>query len=171
MNKPLVNRVAQSKLITIKLEEWISTEEAVDFDIADFLFKGLIIKEKEFREALDLHIWEQYSNKNFRIHCSKDVIIPIWAYMLITSKVSPYAKSISFGTKDEVISELLLEKIHDLDLSIYKNQKVVIKGCGDYNLKPLVYIKLVNRLNPIVQSLMFGEPCSTVPIFKQSKAK
>ena len=167
INKPLVNRVAQSGLITLKLEDFFPTEEICIFDLKDYLFKGLILREKDFREALKTHDWEQYSGKNLAVFCSIDAIIPMWAYMLVTVNAEPVANRVFQGTPEQFIAFSFFEKISKIDFSQYQDQRVIVKGCADQPIPPFAYAELTNRLRPVAKSIMFGEPCSTVPIYKK----
>jgi len=170
MSDALVNRVASSGLITLKPEEWAPSTRPESFDLKDNLFMGLILKEQDFRENMKSHDWSQYKDKVLCVFCSADAIIPSWAYMLVTTMASPIAKEVFFGTPEQWMSRQLLNYIEQLDLTPYQDQRVIIKGCSDeIAIGPEIYVALTSRLVPIVKSLMFGEPCSTVPVFKRSK--
>lgn len=162
----IVNKVANSSLITIDLEEWFP-EDVVSIDIADYLFQGLILKEKDFREALKLVDWKQFENKNVAVFCSADAIVPTWAFMLISINLAPFAKKITFGSEQKLIEEIYSDKIDALLLTDYTEKRIVIKGCSKKNVPILAYVKLVAKLQPIAKSIMYGEPCSTVPLFKK----
>lgn len=167
IDKPLVNRVAASGLITLKLEEYFPKEELALFDLKDFLFMGLILKEKDFREALKDHDWTQYEGKNLAVFCSADAIIPVWAYMLVTTYAAPHAKDVFQGTADEFYKYAFQKALDALDVSQYEDQRIVIKGCSDKPVPPSAYVELTRKLQPYARSIMYGEPCSTVPIFKK----
>lgn len=167
--KPLVNRVAASSLITIKLEELLPASEVITFDLKDYLFMELILKEKDFRAALKAHDWNQYEQKYVTINCSVDAIIPIWAYMLVTTYAQPYALDVYLGTEEEFIQQYFQDQIQQLDLEQYAQQRLVIKGCSEKPVPTTAYVELTKRLRPIAKSILFGEPCSTVPIYKQPK--
>ena len=167
MENEIVNKVQQSGIITIDPEEFYPAEECVEYDIAQNLWQGLVLKEKDFREFIATHNWIVYQNKNIALYCSADAIIPNWAYMLLTSALKPYANKIVFGNKSQLISEIISEKIDQLDATKYKDTRVIIKGCGEKEIPASVYVKLSDKLLPEVKSLMFGEPCSTVPVFKR----
>jgi hypothetical protein len=169
MSGVIVNKVAESALQTIDLEAWIPTEEPVLFDLKDFLFMGLIVKEKEFRSALQQTDTTVFNDKVVLVTCSVDAIIPMWAYMLVASLLQPVAKEVILASKEEWKKRKLLEAIAALDISGYKDQRVVIKGCGDEPIPEAAYLEITSRLRPIVKSIMYGEPCSTVPIYKQPK--
>jgi hypothetical protein len=169
-DKPLVNRVAESGLITLNLEDFFPQEEVVVFDIKDYLFMGLILKEKDFRDACKNHDWAQYEGKNLVIDCSADAIIPMWAYMLVTASAAPYAKDIFQGTVDNFYRAYYFKQLAAFDASEYEGKRIVIKGCGDKPVPAEAYVGLTHRLQPYAQSIMYGEPCSTVPIFKRPRA-
>ncbi len=166
--QPIENRVEKSGLITINLEDFIPKEEILDLDLKDFLFQGIILKEKEFRNNVDAFDWSQFNDKVAAIHCSTDALIQQWAYMLITSKLLS-AKSIYFGTINEVREMMHLENIRQFDVEELKGKKVIVKGCGREQVSDAAYLEISKKLLPTVQSLMFGEACSTVPIYKQKR--
>jgi hypothetical protein len=163
----LVNKVAQSGLITLDLEDFFPKEEILVFDIKDFLFRGLILKEVEFRSALKSHDWSLYKNKIVTVDCSSDAIIPQWAYMLITVYLSAQTNRIYFGNREEAEYSIFLENLRSIDVLKYENEKIVIKGCGTKTVTGEAYLEITKKLQPVVRSLMFGEPCSTVPVFKK----
>ncbi len=168
MEQPaLVNRVAQSGLITLDLETFYPEGEIVAFDLKDYLFMGLILKEKDFREALKAHDWTQYAGKNVAVFCSADAIIPMWAYMLVTAYAAPYARDIFQGQPEQFVEAAFLKKIATLDLAPYEGKRLVVKGCSDRPVPPSAYVEITRRLQPIALSIMFGEPCSTVPVYKR----
>jgi hypothetical protein len=169
MSEMIVNKVAESALQTIDLETFISKEEPVLFDLKDFLFMGLIIKEKEFRASLQQTDTSVYRDKVVLISCSADAIIPMWAYMLVASLLQPVAKELFLGSAEEWKKKKLMEAIAAFDTTVYKDQRVVVKGCGDEPIPEAAYLEITNKLRPIAKSIMYGEPCSTVPIFKQPK--
>lgn len=170
MSETLVNKIANSGLITLKPEEWVPVSDPLVIDLKDFLFKGLILKEQEFRDQLKQHNWDQYLHQSICIYCSVDAIIPSWAYMLIATHASPYAKEVFFGTKKQWIIRQVMTYIEHLDVSPYKDQRVIIKGCSDdVEIGPEIYLALTQKLVPVVKSLMFGEPCSTVPVYKRPR--
>lgn len=166
----IVNKVAESALTTIDLEELLPKEEPVLFDLKDFLFMGLIVKEKEFRESLLNTNLGQYQNKTALVVCSTEAIIPMWAYMLVASHLQPVVKEMFLGSVEEWKKTKLLEAIAFLDVSKYKDQRIVIKGCGNYPVPEAAYMEITKRLRPVAKSIFYGEPCSTVPIFKQPKS-
>jgi len=166
---PLVNKVAASGLVTLKLEEYFPKEELALFDLKDYLFMGLILKEKDFREALKEHDWLQYEGKNLAVFCSADAIIPVWAYMLVTVYAAPYARDVFQGTADEFYKHIFQKALDQMDATAYTGQRIVIKGCSDKPVPPSAYVELTRKLQPHALSIMYGEPCSTVPIFKRPK--
>jgi hypothetical protein len=168
-DKPLVNRVAQSGLITINLEKYFPAEPLVTFDLKDYLFMELILKEKDFREALKAHDWAQYQGVNLVVFCSTDAVIPVWAYMLVAAYAEPYAHAIFQGSPEEFYKMAIFKALDQLDPAAYEGQRIVIKGCSDKPVPPAAYLELTRRLRPFAQSIMFGEPCSTVPIFKRPR--
>ncbi|MFT5165789.1 MAG: hypothetical protein ACI8P3_001018 [Saprospiraceae bacterium] len=171
MDKPLVNKVAGSGLITINLEDFFPKAEVMVFDLKDYLFMELILKEKDFREALKEHDWTQYDEKNLVIQCSTDAIIPVWAYMLVAACAEPHAKKIFQGDIDTFYKVAFMSALDQVDASQYDQQRIVIKGCSDKPVPPAAYVELTRKLRPYAQSIMYGEPCSTVPIFKRPRKK
>jgi hypothetical protein len=172
MSEVPVNRIAASGLITLKPEEWAPVSATQSFDLRDYLFMGLILKEKDFREQLKAFDWATIQGKTLCVYCSTDAIIPDWAYMLITSLATPYARDIFFGTPEQWVNSEILHHIGQMDVAPYSGQRVVIKGCTDkVKLSPGIYMALTHKLTPVVASLMFGEPCSTVPVYKRKRAE
>jgi hypothetical protein len=166
MSDVFVNKVANSGLITLDLEQFLPKGEDAVFDLKDHLFMGLILKEKDFREALKNLDWSVYENKNVAITCSVDAVIPVWAYMLVVSYLQPVAREVFAGTADEMKKFLFLKNIEAVNISDYADQRVVVKGCGEVPIDTYAYAEITKRLRPVVKSIMYGEPCSTVPIFK-----
>jgi hypothetical protein len=171
MEDEIVNRVAQSSLVTFDLEEYYHKGDRILFDLKDCLYEGLILKEKDFREYISVHEWNQYTGKNIAITCSADAIIPKWAYMLVATKLTPVAHTVVFGTLSDLENSLYNEALRSIDLKKFKDQKVVIKGCGKYPVPEYAYVEITRLLTPVVSSLMYGEPCSTVPLYKRPKQK
>lgn len=169
MDQPLVNRVANSGLITLKLEEFFPTQPLAAFDLKDYLFMEMILKEKDFREALKKHDWEQYDGKILLVYCSADAIIPVWAYMLVASYAAPYTFDIYQGEAEDFYRSYFLRQLDQLDTEQYRDQRLVIKGCSDHPVPPAAYLEITRRLQPLVKSIMYGEPCSTVPVYKQPR--
>ena len=166
----LINKVSQSGLVTIKLEDFYPEHEIKVFDIKDYLFQGLILKELDFRKALKEHNWEQYRNCFLTVFCSTDAIIPTWAYMLVATHTSGVALDVSFGDKQEFLRNYFQQKIRDLDPEEYRDAKLVINGCSDKDVPASAYLEITRLLKPYVSSIMFGEPCSTVPVYKRAKS-
>jgi hypothetical protein len=169
MEDVIVNKVAESGLITIDLEEYYPKEETAVFDLKDHLFMGLILKEKDYREALKNLDWSIYQNKNVCLTCTADAVIPVWAYMLTASYLQPVAKEIVFGDEDFLHRSLFLKNLSKLNPADFTDKRVVIKGCGDKNISETAYVEVTRLLRPVVKSIMYGEPCSTVPIYKKTK--
>jgi len=162
-----VNKVAESGLITIDLENWYPKGEVVVFDLKDYLFMGMIVKEKEFRDTLKNTDWEVYRNKMVSIICSVDAIIPSWAFMLVASYLQPVCKELALATPEEMRKQVFLRNIQSINSVDYKDQRVIVKGCGDTPIGDFAYLEITRILRPVVRSLMYGEPCSTVPVFKK----
>lgn len=169
LEQPLVNRVAQSGLVTIDLEELYPAGEVVPFDLKGYLFMELILKEKDFREALKAHDWSQYQGKNLAVFCSADAIIPMWAYMLVATYAAPFANDIAQTTPDLFAEMAFLKKLSTLNISDYEGKRIVVKGCSDKPVPPSAYLEITRRLQPVALSIMFGEPCSTVPVYKKGR--
>jgi len=167
MSEPIINKVAESGLISLDLTHFIPSAEIVLFDIKQYLFMELILKEKDFRAALASADLSIYQDKIVGIYCSTDAIIPMWANMLIASALQPFAKAIYFGDENKVREQILLEGISQIDLTEYLDQRVVVKGCGETPIGESAYIAITNKLRPVVKSIMYGEPCSTVPVYKK----
>lgn len=165
--KEIINRVSASSLITFDLEEYYQPGERVLIDVKDQLYKGLILKEKDFREFIKQHDWSLYQNKFVAVSCSADAIIPTWAFMLVAIALRPYAKVIEFGTIENLEEKLFHEALSKVNWSQFQNTKVVVKGCSKVNVPASAYVHTVTKLQPIVASLMFGEACSTVPLYKK----
>jgi Protein of unknown function (DUF2480) len=169
MDTQFVNKVAESGIITLDLETFFSKQEVAVFDLKDYLFMGLILKEKDFREALKNLDISQYAGKAVAITCTADAVIPMWAYMLVASCVQPVAAAIFFGNEKAFEEAALLKNIEAVNTDEYYGQRVVIKGCGEKPIPESAYIKITEKLRPVVKSIMYGEPCSTVPVYKQPK--
>lgn len=166
---PLVNRVANSGIQVFNLEDHYPPAPILEIDLKQFLFKELILREKEFRSALKEIDWDQYDGKIVLVFQSNDAIIPIWAYMLVSNYLTGKAKYIYNGDKNSFLSHYYKNLIDKLDASIYDEQRVVIKGCSNKPVPASAYAALTSKLKPYAQSIMFGEPCSTVPIFKRPR--
>lgn len=167
MNVGLVNKVAESGIVTLNLEDYFPKEEVAVFDMKDFLFMGLILKEKDFREALKVLDTTPFTNKIVGLTCSADAVIPMWAYMLVASALQPVASEIIFGEKDTAANKILIRNITAISPEEYRDKRVVIKGCGELPVSEEAYIEITKTLRPVAKSIMYGEPCSTVPVFKK----
>lgn len=171
MEKALVNKVANSGLVTINLEEFFPVNDIVSFDLKDHLFHGLILKEKDFRQALKEIDWTIYADKHLCIYCSADAIIPTWAYMLVASLAADHAETVYQGTEKEFLSHYYNHILEDLNIDEYNEKRLIIKGCSNKPVPPAAYAALTKKLRPIALSIMYGEPCSTVPIYKRPRKK
>ncbi len=169
MEQALINRVANSSLVTIDLEEMYPIGEIVPFDLKGYLFMELILKEKDFREALLALDWEQYRGKNLAVFCSADAIIPLWAYMLVATHAAPYVNDIALCEPAEFAGQAFLKKLATFDLQPFEGKRIVVKGCSDKPVPASAYLEITRKLQPIALSIMFGEPCSTVPVYKRAK--
>jgi hypothetical protein len=167
MAEEIINRVAASGIEEINLEDFYPDQKVAVFDIKPHLFMELILKEKEFRDALLKIDWSQYLDKIVAVTCSADAIIPVWAYMLVASYLQPVARKIIFGTENDALKELFLERISSIDIQQFTDKRVVIKGCGNLPVGEYAYMEITKRLRPVVKSIMYGEACSTVPIYKK----
>ena len=167
MSEAIVNKVANSGLITVDLEKYLPKDDIMTFDLGDHLFMGLILKEKDFREALKNLDWSIYQDKYVAITCSADAVIPAWAYMLVVTYLDSIAKDSYVGTAGEMQKHLFIKNIAAIDLNEFAGQRIVVKGCGDVNIESFAYAEITKVLQPAVKSIMYGEPCSTVPVYKR----
>ena len=167
MSEEIINRVAQSKLVTFDLEDYYLEGKREVLDIKDWLHEGFILKEKEFRAFVDQHDWEQYQDAYVALQCSSDAIVPGWAFMLIATKLQPFAKKTVKGSLENLETSLYQSVLEQLDLLDYQDKYVIIKGCSHKPVPPNAYLLRTARLQPLVKSLMYGEACSSVPLFKQ----
>lgn len=163
----IVNRVSQSVLVTFDLEDYYPKGQRVVLDIKDWLFEGIILREKEFRQQLESHDWEQYKEAYVALNCSSDAIIPGWAYMLITTKLQPYVIKTVVGSLEDLETALYQNIIEKLDVSAYKDVPVIIKGCSKKPVPPNAYIMATLKIQTVAKSIMYGEACSAVPLFKR----
>lgn len=166
MEEVFVNKVANSGLITINLEDFFPQGDRTFIDIKDALFMGLVLKEKDFRDWVKNHDWQQYQEHYVAVGCSTDAIVPTWAYMLIANKLVGIAKEIVFGDLSALEAVLWEKQLSNFDAMQYQGEKIVIKGCGDLPVTAAAYTLITSKLTPVVKSIMYGEPCSTVPIYK-----
>jgi hypothetical protein len=169
MENEIVNKVSQSGLITIDLEEFYPAGERVLFDIKELLFQGLVLREKDFREFIKNEDWNKYKDKYVALTCSADAIVPTWAYMLLASQLEPIAKKVVFGNLESLETILYSEILSKININNYKNARVVIKGCGNLPIPKSAYVQITSLLRPLAKSIMYGEPCSTVPLYKKLK--
>jgi hypothetical protein len=167
MAEEIINRVANSKLKVIDLEDFYPEGKRVLFDIKDWLFQGLVLREKEFRAHVLAHDWSQYQNCYVALHCSIDAIVPDWAYMLISIRLQEIAKLTIIGSLEQLESILYTSIISDLEVSIYRDMPVIIKGCSHKPVPANALVLLSQKLKPVAKSIMFGEACSSVPLFKR----
>jgi hypothetical protein len=165
----IVNRVANSGVVSLDLEDYYHAGERVVFDIKDQLFQGLILREKDFREFLKANDWSQYKGKNVAIICSEDAIVPTWAYMLLAVQLEPFANSIVFGDLTVLEDYLFRQALAQINPEDFAGKRVVVKGCSKFPVPVSAYVEITRLLKPVVQSLMYGEPCSTVPVYKKPK--
>ena len=169
MHEEIVNKVATSALVQLDLESYYPKEQIVLFDLKPHLFMGLILKEKEFRETLQNHHWTIYQDKLVAVTCTADAIIPAWAYMLVASYLQPVAIDFVFGSESEALKQRFISNIRQVDAERFRDQRVVVKGCGDVKIDEYAFLEITKKLRPVAKSIMYGEPCSTVPIYKAKK--
>lgn len=167
MEQEIVNKVANSGLITIDLEELVDKRERVALDIKDQLFQGLLLREKDFRNFIAEHNWEQYRDKHVAVFCSTDAILPKWAFMLLAQALQPFAASVVYGSAEQLETMLYQQALTEINAEEYRDKRIVIKGCGDKDVPTFAYVELTRILTPVAKSIMYGEPCSTVPVFKR----
>ena len=169
MKEEIINRVANSGLITIDLSNYAPKYCISELDIKEFLFEGVVLKEKEFRLSLKRFDFEKYKNEAVALFCSTNAIVPMWAYMLISSYLKEVCCRIHCGEKEKVFQNLILSEIKKINVSEFKDKKVIVKGCGSIPLDASLYIAITEKLQENVSSLMFGEACSAVPVYKKKK--
>ena len=167
MEKEIVNRVAQSQLITFDLEDYYPKGERMVLDIKDWLHEGIILREKEFRAHVDRQDWPAYQNANVALQCSSDAIIPGWAYMLVASKLAPFAKKVVIGNLEDLETVLYQTILENMDVSTFKDKPVIIKGCSHKPVPENAYIMALSKIQQVAKSVMYGEACSSVPLFKR----
>lgn len=166
----IVNRVAASSLKVFDLEEYYVPGERVLLDIKDQLYQGMILKEKSFRDFIKGHDWSQYQGKLVAITCSEDAIVPTWAYMLLATALAPFARAVVFGSLEDLEAKLFYEALSQVDWHQYRDARVVIKGCSKVAVPTAAYVEATRLIKPFAASIMFGEPCSTVPVFKKPRS-
>ncbi|RSK41731.1 DUF2480 family protein [Mangrovimonas spongiae] len=167
MAEEIINRIANSKLVTLDLEDFYPKGQRIVFDIKDWLYEELILKEKDFRNYVEQHDWSQYKDTYIALTCSADAIIPSWAFMLITTKLTPFANTVTVGNLDTLETVIYQNIINSLPLEDYKDKPIIIKGCANKPIPESAYTLLISKLQHIAKSIMFGEACSTVPLFKK----
>lgn len=167
MSEPIINKVAESGLTTLDLEQYFPKGETAVFDLKDYLFMGMILKEKDYREALKTKDWSEYKDKNVSLVCSADAIIPVWAWMLAATYLQPVAKDLVMGDEKELHKTIFLKNLSAININEFEDKRVVIKGCGETPIPDYVYMEITRLLRPVVKSIMYGEPCSTVPVYKR----
>ena len=167
MENEIINKVASSGLITFNFEDYYPEGDRVMIDLKDLLFEGLILREKDLRMFVKEHDWSQYKDKNIALTCTAEAVIPTWAYMLLAIALQPFAKRIVFGDLDKLETVLYLDKLSTMDLNPFIDQRIVVKGCSNIKVPEAAYIEITRLLTPVAKSIMFGEPCSTVPLFKK----
>jgi hypothetical protein len=166
MSEEIINKVARSGLVTIDLEDHYIKGERALLDIRQWLYEDLILKEKDFREYIKQHQWEQYKGKMVAVTCTADAIVPTWAFMLVASSLAPFASRVFFGSLQQMEEQLFHDSLKNIDPTAHAGQRVVIKGCAGIEVPVAAYVELTAMLQPYVKSIMYGEPCSTVPVFK-----
>jgi len=164
-----VNKVAESGIVTLDLETFLPRDEVKVFDLKEYLFMGLILKEKDFRQALKELDVNVYQDKVVAITCSADAVIPMWAYMLTASALQPVAKDIIFGDEATAKKNIMLKNIGSINPEDFSDKRIVIKGCGETHIPEEAYVEATKILRSVAKSIMYGEPCSTVPVFKKEK--
>ncbi|MCK0179534.1 DUF2480 family protein [Flavobacteriaceae bacterium S0862] len=170
MSDEIINRVANSKLVTIDLEDYYPEGNRILFDIKDWLLEGFVLREKDFRQQASEHNWEQYKNSFVALHCSTDAIVPAWAYMLLSTYLEPYATKIVTGDLSTLETSIYQDIISELDVSEFQDKPLIVKGCSNKPIPDNAYIQLTTKLKPIAKSIMYGEACSSVPLYKKSKS-
>lgn len=169
MAEEIINRVAESKLVTFNLEDFYQDGERVLFDVKDWLLEGFVLREKDFRDQAKNHNWTKYEGKFIALTCSSDAIIPAWAFMLIATYLQPFAKKVVTGDLETLETVLYAETLQNLDVSALKDKPVIVKGCAHKPVPKNAYLLLIEKLQPVVKSLMYGEACSSVPLYKKAK--
>ncbi|HEY4206437.1 MAG TPA: DUF2480 family protein [Puia sp.] len=167
MSEDIVNKVALSGLLTLDLEDYYPREEIVLFDLKPYLFMEKILREKDFRAALQHLDWTRFQDKIVAITCSADAIIPLWAYMLIAVNLQPFARDIVMGDEKTALQRTFIARIAAIDINEFTDKRVIVKGCGDLSVGGYAYLEVARRLRPVVKSIMYGEACSNVPVYKR----
>lgn len=168
LEEEIINRVANSKLITINLEDYYPKGKRILFDIKDWLFEGLVLREKDFRNRVAEYDWSQYQDCNVALTCTSDAIIPGWAYMLLSIQLEPFSKKTVVGNLETLETAIYQDIINSIDVSGFENKPLIIKGCANKPVPENAYIMLATKLKPIAKSIMYGEACSSVPLYKKA---
>jgi hypothetical protein len=171
MSEPIRNKVAESSLQTIDLESFFPEEPVTDFDLAPWLVQGILLREKDFRASVSAHDWASYAGQRVAVHCSADAIIPHWAYMLVASKLAPVAHDIFWGSPEHLLNDYYRHRLEAIDPETYRDARIVIKGCGEKPVPTGAYLEVVRKLQPVVKAILYGEPCSTVPVYKKPRSQ
>jgi len=166
----ILNKVDASGLVNINLEQFIVPGDRVLFDLKPWLFEEVMLREALFRDFVKQHDWSQYQSKLVAVHCTADAIIPTWAFMIVAASIRPYAAAIVFGDLEQLEQVLFDRKLNELNLDELKDQRVVVKGCSKEHVPVSAFVRLVEKLQPHVKSIMYGEPCSTVPVYKRKSS-
>ena len=169
MSSEIINRVSTSSLITLDLEDFYPEGNRIVFDIKDWLLEGFVLREKLFREEAANHDWNQYKDSYVALTCSTDAIIPAWAYMLLATHLQPYAKKVITGSLENLETVLYTQIIDKLEVTPFIDKPVIVKGCSNKPVPQNAYLLLIEKLQPVVKSLMYGEACSSVPLYKKPK--
>jgi hypothetical protein len=167
MSDDIINKVALSPLLQLDLEDYFPKEEIVVFDLKPYLFMELILKEKDFRAVLENLDWTFYRDKLVAVTCTADAVIPMWAYMLVASYLQPVAKDVLFGDEKTALQQVFLKNINSINIDEFQDKRIVVKGCGGLPIGEFAYIEITKKLRPVAKGIMYGEPCSTVPIYKK----
>jgi hypothetical protein len=171
MSEEIVNRVAQSGIVTFDLEDLYIQGERVTIDLKENLYMGMVLREKDFRDFVKTEEWEKYRDKFVSVTCTEDAIIPTWAYMLVASRLAGIARKTVFGGPEALETALFQERLSSINSEDFRDKKVVVKGCSKFPVPVSAYVLITEKFTPVVSSLMFGEPCSTVPVYKKSKSQ
>lgn len=166
----IINRVTGSGLVTLNLEDYHPRVEIAELDLKDLLVEGLMLREKDLREFIRTNDWSKYQDKLVAVFCSTDAIVPTWAYMLVAIALHPFARRAVFGNRDAVLTAVFHEALNAIDWNAYRGAKVVVKGCSDVHVPESVFVEAASRLRGVAASIMYGEPCSTVPLYKRAKS-
>ena len=167
VSEEIINKVAQSGLLNLDLEDYYPREEIVVFDLKPLLFMEMILKEKDFRAALQSVDWSAYQDKILAVTCTADAIIPAWAYMLVAVAAQPFAKDVVFGDRQTALQQALLTNLRSIDIDQFTDKRVIVKGCGDLSVGGFAYMEIARLLRPVVKSILYGEACSNVPVYKK----